>query len=65
MNTNDEMPMSDNPSGMHCPPCRACGLWHCAYPEECGGMLAAKRAESPAPGDASGTHTPAPREATP
>ena len=29
----------NNPSGMWCRDCRACGFWHCAHPEECGGMI--------------------------
>lgn len=31
-------PIADNPSGMYCPDCRACGFWHCSDPEHCGGM---------------------------
>tara|TARA_R110000744_G_C19064408_1_gene529372 strand:+ start:224 stop:406 length:183 start_codon:yes stop_codon:yes gene_type:complete len=30
--------VSDNPSGMYCPSCRASGVSHCANPEWCGGM---------------------------
>jgi len=33
-----DAPISDNPSGLYCPSCRATGVAHCAYPEECGGM---------------------------
>lgn len=33
-----DAPVSDNPSGLYCLPCRATGLSHCAYPEECGQM---------------------------
>lgn len=33
-----DAPVSDNPSGLYCPECRAVGAFHCAYPEECGGM---------------------------
>ncbi len=36
-------PLSDNPSGMYCPACRECGLWHCASPEWCGGMRLMRR----------------------
>jgi len=31
-------PASDDPSGLYCTACRACGLWHCASPEHCGEM---------------------------
>ena len=34
----DDAPISDNPSGLYCPACRATGASHCAYPETCGGM---------------------------
>jgi hypothetical protein len=33
-----DAPLSDNPSGMYCPACRATGVSHCANPEDCGGM---------------------------
>jgi hypothetical protein len=33
-----DAPVSDNPSGLYCPPCRMSGLIHCAWPEYCGGM---------------------------
>lgn len=35
-----DAPISDNPSGLYCPVCRALGggTVHCAYPEECGQM---------------------------
>lgn len=33
-----DAPVSDNPSGMYCPACRACGMAHCSWPEYCGGM---------------------------
>lgn len=33
-----DAPIVDNPSGLYCPDCRACGLAHCSSPEYCGGM---------------------------
>lgn len=33
-----DAPISDNPSGLWCRACRACGLSHCSEPEYCGGM---------------------------
>jgi len=33
-----DRPISDNPSGMYCPSCRAVGLSHCSDPKHCGGM---------------------------
>jgi hypothetical protein len=33
-----DAPVSDNPSGLYCPACRATGMKHCGYPEDCGGM---------------------------
>lgn len=33
-----DAPLSDNPSGLYCPSCRSCGLYHCSDPEHCGGM---------------------------
>lgn len=34
----DDAPVSDNPSGLYCPECRASGMSHCGHPEYCGGM---------------------------
>lgn len=45
-----DAPVSDNPSGMYCPPCRASGfgLSHCAHPDYCGNMRLMKpRPHSP------------------
>lgn len=39
-----DAPISDNPSGLYCPDCRACGMSHCAHPEECGGMRPMRKA---------------------
>ncbi len=33
-----DAPVSDNPSGMYCPACRATGASHCSEPDYCGGM---------------------------
>jgi hypothetical protein len=33
-----DAPISDNPSGLYCPACRAIGHSHCAWPEYCGSM---------------------------
>ncbi|MCF4166376.1 hypothetical protein L2U69_12035 [Zavarzinia compransoris] len=30
--------LKDNPSGMYCRACRACGVSHCAHVEYCNGM---------------------------
>jgi hypothetical protein len=42
-----DAPVSDNPSGLYCPACRACGagMVHCAWPEYCGGMRRMKPKE--------------------
>lgn len=36
--TEEDIPVSDNPSGMYCKTCRSQGVSHCADPEHCGGM---------------------------
>lgn len=28
-----------NAQGWHCSACHETGVWHCAHPEECGGMV--------------------------
>lgn len=33
-----DAPVVDNPSGLYCRACRACGLSHCSEPEYCGGL---------------------------
>lgn len=44
-------PVSDNPSGMYCPDCRASKMSHCSSPEWCGGMRLMKpRENAPAVG---------------
>ena len=39
-------PVSDNPSGLYCPDCRAAKIPHCASPEYCGGMRRMRPADS-------------------
>ncbi len=39
-----DAPVSDNPSGLYCPDCRASGLSHCAHPDYCGSMRPMKPA---------------------
>jgi dTMP kinase len=38
-NSEDGVPLIDNPSGMYCPDCRATSVSHCSDPEYCSGMI--------------------------
>lgn len=41
----DDAPISDNPSGLYCPSCRAAGFSHCGQVEWCGGMKPMRKVE--------------------
>jgi hypothetical protein len=54
-----EIPLADNPSGCYCPSCRACGFWHCADPDRCGGMVQMRQPPiaGPATAEAHSSHS--------